>query len=674
MNDKMKENDENFHKSDNIEDNSVENLSENMIEGTTDTIQHITYKSENSENKESYREAKSWREAYSDFVLGIWGKIWGFVAKHDVLQRFIGIFLVFISFITVKNYNLESRIHFKDNWTDFSKSVDIKIMFIVVGGFFVLLTALKELVKPFKKINFDSYIFVFGLLFFGTTTLWRSGDINYYVAIVAVISVFINSFVKYSDFQFIKKCPGRVYGVFLAMLSVGVITYISVTTICNHRIFSTATFDMGIFIQMFHSMREDFSLVTTCERDKFLSHFAIHCSPIYYLLYPFYAVFPYAETLLIAQAVIVISGVIPLCLICKKYNFSKVSTFLFGIIYIFSSSLISPCYYDFHENAFLPPLLMWFFYAFEKNRTVMMYIFMVLVLFVKEDAALYLMCFGMYMLLSGRGRRHGFIVFTLSTGYFSIVTSLMGKYGEGVMTSRTFGNLMVDESKGFGEVIKTVLTNPAYFISEIIGNEDKFKFVITMLLPLMFVPFMTKQKSRLLIVVPFIIMNLASGYDYAYNIGFQYVFGTTACLIYVTVMNCADMNKYAFRKIVPVMAAASFLSAICHDSGKIYMVEVYNYDKDKYQMMEEYLDLIPEDASVQATTWLLPHVAQRKEVYMADGYLEENIADFVAVQTDYMDEWKIEKMMSLENDGYEVYCEEPGVMIIYVSSSYEFKK
>lgn len=42
--------------------------------------------------------------------------------------------------------------------------------------------------------------------------------------------------------------------------------------------------------------------MTTCERDRVLSHFAVHVSPIYYLFLPFYALFPSPVTLEVLQA------------------------------------------------------------------------------------------------------------------------------------------------------------------------------------------------------------------------------------------------------------------------------------------------------------------------------------------------------------------------------------
>ena len=62
---------------------------------------------------------------------------------------------------------------------------------------------------------------------------------------------------------------------------------VSVWTVCRVYSFSTPTYDFGIFAQMFHSMRTTLLPITTVERDGALSHFAVHVSPIYYLLLPF---------------------------------------------------------------------------------------------------------------------------------------------------------------------------------------------------------------------------------------------------------------------------------------------------------------------------------------------------------------------------------------------------
>lgn len=54
---------------------------------------------------------------------------------------------------------------------------------------------------------------------------------------------------------------------------------------------STPAFDFGIFAQMFENMKDGLGPVTTVERNYELSHFAVHFSPAYYLMLPFYMLF-----------------------------------------------------------------------------------------------------------------------------------------------------------------------------------------------------------------------------------------------------------------------------------------------------------------------------------------------------------------------------------------------
>ncbi len=111
----------------------------------------------------------------------------------------------------------------------------------------------------------------------------------------------------------LKEQKARKYlYVLLGILVVGVFLFACVWTVTKILTFRTATYDMGIFSQMFYSMKETGLPITTLERDKVLSHFAVHVSPIYYVLLPFYMLAPYPATLQILQSLVVISAVIPL--------------------------------------------------------------------------------------------------------------------------------------------------------------------------------------------------------------------------------------------------------------------------------------------------------------------------------------------------------------------------
>lgn len=597
------------------------------------------------------------------------------IEKNRILARFIGLFFIFSSAMLIINYRKDPKMRFYGDWGEFSKSVDLKIMIISIGAVFVILCLLNLFVKKLREVNFDSYLFVFGTMLFGISTLWRTDEYFYGIGTIVISVVLLSSFTKPEDFKALSRVPKAAYMIIVLALAGGMTAFILVTTIAHHKGFGTSTYDMGIFVQMYHSMITNLSQLTTCERGKELSHFAVHCSPIFYMLLPFYYIAPKPETLLAAQGILVMSGIVPFWMICRKYKLSPLMSMLLSLSYIFSVMLISPCYYDFHENAFLPPLIMWFMYAAEKDKHILMYIMMLLVLMVKEDSALYVMCIGLYFLFSGKKKRHGFIIFDLAVLYFVIVTSLMGKYGEGVMTSRTFGNIMMDHEGSFGEVLKAVITNPAYVISECF-KEDKLMFIAKVLLPLMFLPLITKKASHLMMVVPFLVINMASGYPYCSDIGYQYIFGSASCLLYISVVNAADLDRKIADRLIPLAAAASLFTFTCIDTGKLYHLEMYKKYKDEHDRMEMYLSMIPEDASLMCTTWMLPHAANRKTVnYLDQGNAPEpSTSDFVAINMRYKDEWKLEKIDSLLNkEGYTLYTGDEDIVQIFVSPEYERK-
>ena len=55
-------------------------------------------------------------------------------------------------------------------------------------------------------------------------------------------------------------------------------------TILRYRLNYASAYDFGIFSQMYYYMDKGLTPLTTCERDGLLSHFAVHLSPVFYVL------------------------------------------------------------------------------------------------------------------------------------------------------------------------------------------------------------------------------------------------------------------------------------------------------------------------------------------------------------------------------------------------------
>lgn len=383
--------------------------------------------------------------------------------------------------------------------------------------------------------------------------------------------------------------------------------------------FHCPNFDFGIFSQMFYNMKHSLQPLTTCERDRLLSHFAVHLSPILYLLLPVYSLFTSPITLQLAQAAILASAVIPLALLCRKFGLSYTRTAVMALILLCYPAVACGTNYDFHENCFLLPLLLWLFYAYETHRLLLMALFSVLILMVKEDAAVYIAFFALFVFLDGKRRLQGTLLFVGAGVYFLGAVLFLTARGEGVMANR-YGNFIIGDGTLL-QAVKNVLVNPGYALLQMLtdGNGDsgpKILFILQMAVPLAFIPFGVKCPSRLLLLLPMLLINLMTLYVYQYDIGFQYSFGSTAFLFYLSVINVGEMKPQTGRMLLSIAALSGIMLFFALPFSRFTgYVKDYRENIEKYRTMEQALQEIHSDGSVACSTMLLTHMSERDIIY-----------------------------------------------------------
>ena len=594
------------------------------------------------------------------------------------MPRLIAVFFWFAGIDLI--YLRSAGINAVSNWQDFIGRVPVYAIVIRTILAFALLTLIRFLLRKKDDPEISDSIALFtGSIFFACSALYKTDSFYMTLGVLAACLVFAVYAAGRSDLsRFEKFCP-KASAAIVALISIALAALICFISICRHMTFNTACFDMGIFTQMFHSMKQDLSMNTTCERDYLLSHLNVHSSVILYILLPFYALFPSAKTLVIAQAVLCVSGVIPVVLIAKKHGFQGVFTIFVSLIYLFNTGLLSPCFFHFHENCFLPPLLMWLMYAVDSRKTILIYILSVLTCMVKEDAPLYLICIGLFLLADEKGKKriHGAVITILSLAYFVVIMKVLGISGSAdMMMDQRFSNLVFGENTGISGMVMNILRNPSYFFS-LFFSDKSMLFFMQIMLPLLFLPFATKKLHRFFLMLPFVIMNLVigSGYRYAAEMGYHYTFGTVSLLIFMVIINCADFNESTRRMVVTAVAAAALITAVPLLSMNMTPCEEYTKNKAHYENIEACLASIPNDAVIIADTNYLPHVASRNEIYLLseDDFVTANgrvlkINDmkkydyFVLNEKDGNTQGAI---AILESSGFTRFAESEGCVVIY---------
>ena len=412
--------------------------------------------------------------------------------------------------------------------------------------------------------------------------------------------------------KFSKKCWIAV----LALSAVFMLVFTALAMSLRYYKLCTPAFDFGIFTQMFENMKEGLGPVTTVERNYELSHFAVHFSPAYYLMLPFYMLFPHPVTLQILQGIFVTSGIIPVFLIARKYGFSLIHSSLFSAIYALYPAFTGGCSYDIHENCMLPALLLWLIWATEREKTIPMLVFALLTLTVKEDAAVYVAVIGLYLLLSDRSKRTrtlGAVIFVTACIYFFAVCAYLNYSGLGIMEWR-YKDYMYRGGALITSLIVTAFTNPGYILSNLFTGE-KLTFTVQTLGVLGGIPLVSRKIARYILLIPFVLVNLMPTYPYQHSIYFQYVFGSCVLVIWLFIMNMSELSYNRARCFTVFSLIACAVMFISTMTG--YLNNFYDNDYEAHGAVISYLEQLPdnENESITANTFFVPSLYKQKELY-----------------------------------------------------------
>ena len=531
----------------------------------------------------------------------------------------------------------------------------------------------------------------------GTMTMNSDGTL-FLLAVIAAYVFFVFYFLQRNDLLIDRlKIHSKVVWAVTAALGLVGGGVIAVTTCLRYMTFSSPNFDFGLFVNMFHNMTETGLPIISSERDVLLSHFAVHLSPIYYLLLPFYAIFPSPLTLQIGQAVLVASGIIPAVLLARHFKLSERTQMAVALIYALYPATAMGCFYDFHENCFLLPLLLWMFYFFEREKYLPMYLFAALTLMVKEDAAVYVIFFALYLMLSRKKYAHGVILAAGAALYFvgalAFLNETAAYWAEfyagdtprpsiaGPMINR-FDNLIYDKEDGLLGAIMTALKNPGYLLEQLFSTQKasldsffterspwaKVVYLLQMLLPVGMIPFCTKKQSRWLLIAP-ILLNVLTTYKYQYSFNFQYHFGITAFLMYAMILNLPDLQPVPRRRLLALGMAATCCMYIFFVLPKYNTYDgLWEKNRDRYEYIEDMLDDLPEDASLCVPGSYLAHCADRREVYDLSyhvksgdtSHLKADDVDYAVLRIGTDDQYR----EVFEAHGYTLWAEYEGHVIL----------
>ena len=440
-------------------------------------------------------------------------------------------------------------------------------------------------------------------------------------------------------------------------------------SILRYRTYNATNFDLGLFAQMFEFLRRTGHAFTTLERNRLLTHFGVHCSPVYYLLLPFYMIVPRIETLLVLQAAGVAAGVFAVRAIAKEL-FGNSPRLIMGacLLYLFNPSMPQGTLFDFHENKFLAVFLLWAVYFMLKQKIAPLLLFSVLTLSVKEDAAIYVIALALFLLFAQKweDRRRAQIVtgismILMSVVWFACAMTIIKHYGSGAMLDRLRNFFLPGGDGGFLDVIKVCVSNLGYVIKQVF-TQTKVEFLLWVFLPLGFAPFLIKKGSAWLLMLPLLVINLLSDYAYQHAVGYQYTYGSVALAIVLALLALKACKPSLRRGLLTFAVTASIVCTVPLTGPRIsFYRDVMRINPDRIAAVDKILDELPWDAEITATTWFATHLYQREKVYMYPNYYNKpEVTQYLICKP----EEAVDNLAAfIEENGYEMLVEEAFVRV-----------
>jgi uncharacterized membrane protein len=463
--------------------------------------------------------------------------------------------------------------------------------------------------------------------------------------------------------------------VIVPVAAVAYISYTSWYTILQHWRRETGALDLGYFASFFWNTihGRPFYCPITHPRDG--SYLSIHAEPAVYLLAPIYALFPRPETLLVIQSAMLGSAAIPLYLFARRRLQSDWMAATVALCFLLYVPLQSPNFTDFHFLTISLFFVLWAAYFFATERKVLFWVAVAAALLCREDVPFGGIGVGLALLFSGRHVRTGAILAGISALYLGIVKFLiMPSFGAPSFVY-VYEHLIPPGERGFGGVVRTLLTNPLYTLSAILLPE-KLPFLLHVFMPLAFLP-LRRMRYWFLLFPGFFVTLLSTGYLPVIQIQFQYVTHFTPYVFLGTVLVLEQIGKTKDSAARFAACGACVLGTYFaqHQFGALQQDNFHygggkaRFDfTDKHRKRLENLRAIaltiPREGSLAATENDCPHLTDRE--YLFTLKYDHQGADYLLYSDDNVTFGDARRIVrkELKDGSFGFHSERPGYVVL----------
>ncbi|MBD2042142.1 DUF2079 domain-containing protein [Microcoleus sp. FACHB-672] len=442
-----------------------------------------------------------------------------------------------------------------------------------------------------------------------------------------------------------------------------------------HRHFSFyASYDQGIFNQVFwngiHGRFFQSSLSSTLSTnvvhdgqvpEVFYHRLGQHFTPALLLWLPLYALFPSPVTLIILQVTLVTCAGGVLYLLAREYLEPTLSARI-AVSFYAANAIIGPTLSNFHDLCQIPLFVFGLLLAMEKRWWWLFWLLAILILAVREDSGVILFGVGFYAIVSKRFPRVGLAVCTLSFAYMVILTNaIMPLFSHDIsrrfMIER-FGHFVDNDKATTLDVLWAIISKPWRLIAELFSPFfGTIKYLLGQWLPLAFVPAISPA-SWAIAGFPLLQIFMQRG-ESSIAINIRYAMAVVPGLFYGAILwwhhHPEWFKKPSFRRFWTGCIGLSLIFSLTSNPNRTFSflipdsIQPLVYVSLPRQWhhvgcIRSFLKQIPPDASVSASTYIVPHLSSRREILrFPDLQLRNDAREIEKVDYAIADLWQLQQ-------------------------------
>ncbi len=441
-----------------------------------------------------------------------------------------------------------------------------------------------------------------------------------------------------------------------------------------HRYYTFyASFDQGIFNQVFwngtHGRMFQSSLSSSLSTnvvhngevpEVFYHRLGQHFTPALLLWLPLYALFPSPATLSVLQVILMTAAGFVLYALARHYLEAPLAAMI-AISFYGANAVIGPTLTNFHDLSQIPLFVFGLLWAMEKRKWRLFWLLAVLILAVREDSGVVLFSIGFYLVVSKRYPQLGLAVCTLSFGYMlGLTNAIMPLFSDDIsrrfMIER-FGHFTDKQEATTLEIIWAIVSKPRQLVGQFFSPfATKVKYLLGHWLPLAFIPAISSS-AWLVAGFPLLQIFLQQG-ESRLAITIRYALTVVPGLFYGAILWYARHPKQfkpSFQRFWAACIGLSLIFTLTSNPSRTFYflipdsIQPWVYVSLPQQwhhvpQVRRLLAQIPTDASVSATTYLVPHLSSRREILRFPALQLRNDAKEV-ISCDYAiaDLWQLQQ-------------------------------